>query len=257
MGTSYTPTISYNPTDSYIPGGSYIPTIHFPDRLRIGLRAYWRFEEVSWSGISNEVQDSSGNGNHAKAYNGVNTVASGRVDRCGYWDEVDDYVRSEATNASLNLWGLDVTVAAWIKLPALPSAWKSVFSYGRSQYSWLTLYVSDINTVHFRVYQSWFNGVTPITVDTWALIWGRYSESSKRAEAYLNLSLDAVKDPASWGPSKAADSYFAIGAQDYTPTTENFYGYIDEVAIWTEYMPVSLMTDFYNLGYGRHIRMDA
>lgn len=42
----------------------------------------WRMNEASWNGTPNEVVDASGNGYHAKAYNGATTTLDA-LDRCG------------------------------------------------------------------------------------------------------------------------------------------------------------------------------
>jgi len=51
-----------------------------------GLKVYLRMEEASWNGTPDEIQDSSGNGNHGKATGTTNTDARGKMGRCGVFN---------------------------------------------------------------------------------------------------------------------------------------------------------------------------
>ena len=72
----------------------------------------WRQDELSWSGATDEVVDSSGNNNHAMSNfgSGLDTIAAGQVCRAGSFDGVDDYIESNdvfallQTTATLSFW---------------------------------------------------------------------------------------------------------------------------------------------------------
>jgi len=77
-----------------------------------GLVGWWRMNEARWNGVNNDVIDSSGRGNHGKAYNGVTTALSERG-RAGSFDGVDDYVSCGNISSTANG---TATVSAWFKL---------------------------------------------------------------------------------------------------------------------------------------------
>ncbi len=72
----------------------------------------FHFDEPSWTGVINEVIDSSSGANHASisAGSGVSTIASGQVCRAGQFDGVNDYLVSGdifsalRTTASMSFW---------------------------------------------------------------------------------------------------------------------------------------------------------
>ncbi len=87
------------------------------------LFAAYRFDEASWSGVAGEVNDSTGNANHATALNGVTTVAtpaSGiKKDTCRGADiptESSTATKSGVqTNVDINSLGNSGTIAFWYK----------------------------------------------------------------------------------------------------------------------------------------------
>lgn len=72
----------------------------------------FHFDEISWTGSTNEVIDSSAGANHASisSGSGVNTTALGQVCRTGLFDGVNDYLVSNdiyavlRTTASMSFW---------------------------------------------------------------------------------------------------------------------------------------------------------
>ena len=70
------------------------------------------FDELNWNGTANEVEDSSGNNNHAlaNAASGLTTISSGQICRAGQFDGSNDYIESSSvfttlsTTASLSFW---------------------------------------------------------------------------------------------------------------------------------------------------------
>lgn len=55
------------------------------------LEAYIEFNEASWNGTANEVKDNI-NKHHGVAVNGLTTIATGKVGRCGEYDGESDYI---------------------------------------------------------------------------------------------------------------------------------------------------------------------
>ncbi len=72
----------------------------------------WRHDELSWSGVTDEVQDSSGNNNHAMSIvgSGLDTITAGQICRAASFDGVNDYIVSAdifdllRTTATLSFW---------------------------------------------------------------------------------------------------------------------------------------------------------
>ncbi len=72
----------------------------------------FHFDEASWTGVSNEVIDSSVNSKHASISpaSGLNTIANGAICRAGQFDGINDYIVSNdifsvlKTTASMSFW---------------------------------------------------------------------------------------------------------------------------------------------------------
>jgi len=69
--------------------------------------------EGSWDGTEGEVIDSSGNGHDGTAKNGADTIADGKLGRCGQLDGVDDYL-DLGDDTKLNL-TTALTVEFWVR----------------------------------------------------------------------------------------------------------------------------------------------
>ena len=78
-----------------------------------GLAGYWRMEETAWAGAAGEVIDLSGQGNHGQAINGANTIAAGKLERCGDFQKaLRQYVN---LGTSVGDYTDNFTIAAWFK----------------------------------------------------------------------------------------------------------------------------------------------
>ena len=86
-------------------------TQNMPGALSNGLVGYWKMDQSSWNGTSNEAIDSSGNGNHGTAA-GNATTAVGRFGNGGTFDGTGDYV-SIADAASLDTGANSWTMSVW------------------------------------------------------------------------------------------------------------------------------------------------
>ncbi|WP_250656586.1 LamG domain-containing protein [Alkalimarinus coralli] len=80
--------------------------------LTVASDLEFRMDEASWSGVADEVVDSSGNNDHASARGGLTTVDSGHLCRAGDFDGVDDYIESNDIYDSLK--GTS-SMSFWIK----------------------------------------------------------------------------------------------------------------------------------------------
>ena len=56
------------------------------------LAGHWKFDELAWSGVPDEVIDSSENNIHGTSRNGAQTVTEGKINRAGEFDGNDDFI---------------------------------------------------------------------------------------------------------------------------------------------------------------------
>lgn len=88
-------------------------------------------DEPLWNGTADEITDSSGAGNHGRAYNQATTDAGGQIDRAGIFDGSGDYV-SVSHTSSLEGSG-DFTIELWIK-PVDQNTWQGLIAKGSYRY---------------------------------------------------------------------------------------------------------------------------
>ncbi len=85
-----------------------------------GAVGYWKCDETTWNGATNQVLDSSGRANHGRAVNGAITTTDARLGRAGYFDGTNDYV--EVTNRVTLQANSNLTLSFWIKAQNLGAA---------------------------------------------------------------------------------------------------------------------------------------
>ena len=69
--------------------------------------AYWKFDEASWSGVTGEVLDETGNYNGTA--NGAVITTSGKFDNAGSFDGTNDFINIASTLSPSG----DMTISAW------------------------------------------------------------------------------------------------------------------------------------------------
>jgi hypothetical protein len=100
-----------------------------------GALLNYRLEEASWSGLSNEVVDSSGTSRHGIGYGGATTVAGGRFGRAGAFNGATSYVQVPLT-LDQSRGSTGVTMEAWVYPTMTDSSPRSVLSTENGGNDW-------------------------------------------------------------------------------------------------------------------------
>ncbi|MDO8524416.1 MAG: LamG domain-containing protein [bacterium] len=83
-------------------------------KMSTGLVGYWKLDEASWNGTTNEVIDYSGKLNHGTSVSGANTTSTAKIGRAGSFNGTNDYV-SVADSVSISPTSA-ITISMWAKL---------------------------------------------------------------------------------------------------------------------------------------------
>lgn len=197
-----------------------------------GLVLYYDFDT---NGIS--VQDMSGN-NNTGTVSGATWSTNGISGGCFYFDG-SDYI---SAGNILNLAGLrsNLTVCAWVKLPAADTSWPYIVSKQNveSPYQgWLLAVHSDqspfIQARPDNSSISEWTGTSAISNGVWHFLCATYEIRANYSK--VTMFWDGVRD----GSDTETGSYttfsntaaFTIGARD-AGASSHFTGYIDEVRVY-------------------------
>jgi|AntAceMinimDraft_17_1070374.scaffolds.fasta_scaffold04002_2 hypothetical protein len=195
----------------------------------------WHMDEQYWDGTNDEVNDSTGNGNHGTAKNGATTTADGKIGRAGFFDGSNDYVEIP-NSGSLQLDG-DLTLSFWLNPNNIGSARLNPLdkSYG-GEFA-LTIETNGrLSYYHGTRRQSgYYWGWAPFDAGTlvngeWQLITITRDSSTNTMRSYLDGKL--IKTTAySTDPNKlpSSSNYPVKLARGYT--NSSYGGVIDEVRI--------------------------
>ena len=209
-----------------------------------GLVALWHMNEDSWNGTPLEVLDSSGNGNHGRAYGGATTVDSGKFGtRCGFFNGINGYV--DVGSNDFNFGTGDFSIEFWMKandwsdtedyravisnaklagrywdgiqFSRVGSYWATHYGYTHGALILITKYPSDRGASSFLALQA----------DTW------YHVIGLRKNGTITLYLDGVVQNSviSDGDVDTIQNML-IGKNPDSKYPRYFDGAIDEVAIY-------------------------
>ena len=195
-----------------------------------GVVAYYRFDETSWSGVANEVEDLSGNGLHGRSVGGV-TTSEAKVCNGAILDGITLAYVEVADNPLLDI-ADELTVSTWIKTNSIPtSGLKSILSKDEN-------YEFHINSAG-SIFWWWqtsggttrsFSTTNTVSIGAWHHITLVYSKSG----GYQRIYIDGVQDSQtrSYADSLMQNSDpLQIGGDQFFATRE-FDGLIDEVRIY-------------------------
>jgi MSHA biogenesis protein MshQ len=216
--------------------------------------AEYRMDEASWSGTTNDVLDSSGSGNNAKAFNSANTTDGSRAIagstgtcRYGVFDNggtvTQGYVETPLPNLTT-----DFTITSWIKTANNTVSGQRILidDQGSGSASGYGFSLADGATGILRFYS---RGITPIILDstytiannTWYFVAAVADISNKRRSIYvynqsgslLSSTTEAAWTAGAWGTDAGPVSIGAeTNASAESPATFHFRGNLDEVRVY-------------------------
>ncbi|RPJ38414.1 MAG: LamG domain-containing protein, partial [Planctomycetaceae bacterium] len=185
--------------------------------------------------LDNNVQDSSGNGNHGTLSGGPTYDAVGRIGAALYLDGVDDYVNC-GNGASLNITDA-VTLSVWVNPRDAGNAQHNDF-VGKGDTSYAIKHNST-NVLQFFIYDgTWYSVNGPVlTADfnnNWHHVAGTYDGTQ------LKLYVDGKLINGTLRKGVIASSTYNVNIGRNSQNTDRLYnGQIDEVHIYRGALPKS------------------
>lgn len=185
--------------------------------------ANYRLDECLWSGATNEILDSSGNGVHGKSVNNPLKFA-GAICTGGKFKGTSTNTNITVENNShLNL-ANELSISVWVN----PASWPT--SDLRTIVSKDTNYEFHLNT-NGQVFWWWgngnFSGASSIALNTWTHITLTYKNGEQKI--YINGVEDASATYTGTLPQNSLPFYIGV---DYNYPSRTFDGLIDEVKIF-------------------------
>lgn len=208
--------------------------------LSNGLVGYWKMDEASWNGTSNEVIDSSGGSHHGTSVNGTSTLV-GKYGKAGSFDGIDDYLNLGSFLSNENMSQMSVSV--WLKLDEICTGNAAVIS--KSNYFYIHCWNNE-----FQFSALTGNGVSgtagtgPYNINEWIMVTMTYDSESNQVISYLNGeqkntgSLDG-------NPIIMGTSNFLIGKR-----TNYIKGKVDEVRVYNRTLSASEISSLYHYAPG-------
>ena len=224
-----------------------------------GLVGYWKMDEPSWiNDCSTEIViDSSGAGNHGKSCpSGTGTQpATGKFGNGGVFDGDNDYVDC-GNDSSLDITD-EITIAAWVKINALPAAHSFVLVKGFAGQGDYSVYTKSDGITWFEMYTSIGKEKTPdYDLSSFVGQWIHYVGwwNSFVIKQYVN-GIERTS-AGTTGTVTAVTSDLFIGSR-YSNDFP-FNGSIDQVRIYNRALSPKEVRDLYNFAPGPvlHLKMD-
>lgn len=217
--------------------------------LTENLLGYWKCNEASWNGTTNEVVDSSGNSKHGVASGNATTTTGGILGRCGTFDGTGDWV----TCSQLALAGTNqISVQAWFKAAA------GVFDSIKSITSTGEIYVvqggyPSAGNGRFAInngttwYEAPIYNSARLDDGNWHHMIGTYNGATIRL--YVDGTEVGTGNARTGNLRTDGPTHIAADASDNIP----FPGLVDEVAIWDRVLSPTEVSTLYNSGNGMTI----
>ncbi|MFA5932500.1 MAG: LamG-like jellyroll fold domain-containing protein [Microgenomates group bacterium] len=229
--------------------------------LTSGLVGYWKLDEASWNGTSNDVIDSSGQGNNLRAYGAANTLVSEKAGfgRMGDFDGISKVVQSTTTVPSLNIEGLNpISISIWMKPLGLPPVNGYTRSLHKERYvsgtdrGGYAIHIWSTATVtggySFHIYNNGVGearGNGTLNINEWVHLVATYN-GSNQMKIYKNGVDATTPGYGNWttGIGTHSTGTFKIGGTTY------FNGPIEDVRVYNRALSPSEIAALYNNGNG-------
>ncbi len=195
-------------------------------------------DEAIWTGASNEIIDTSGQGFHGTAYNGVTTIAEGYYGRAGSFDGANDFVETDLF-IDQSSGSAGVTMEAWVYPTSISSGKHQLISTDNGGFDWSLLR----NEGTWTVYNGSAEFSTGLSVDLneWQHVAVVFK--SPGVTFYKN-GYEVVSNATISYDSN--DASIVIGRRAYG--SENFAGRIDEVGVYDRQLSASEIALHYETG---------
>ncbi len=229
------------------------------EALSDGLVGYWKMDEASWNGSSNEVVDSSGNGNHGlAACSGasctVPTTGTGKFGNGGSFDGSEDYANVSSSTWETLPTNNSVTVSLWVKRSSLSqNAGLFVSSYGNHVQGRWGVLMSSSGTPFASLYAknaSTYRTATATTATSttqWYLITAVFDRTTQQIKIYVNGAQEGSGTFLNTDTLESTDSQpDAIGSQMGTANKYFFNGLLDDVRIYNRALSPAEVSFLYN-----------
>ncbi|MFH1188635.1 MAG: LamG domain-containing protein, partial [bacterium] len=202
-----------------------------------GLIGYWRFDESIWTGMSEEVQDSSGKNYHGTTKNSP-TTGTGKFGKAGVFDGINDYIIA----SNLENITTAVTVSMWIK----PVAGAYGYVIAKDHFSQYAIMIDE--DVAMRTYIGGNNySVSYVFPKTeWTHIASTYDQNAGKLKQYINGELKGTTNVSTIMNTDGLN--FSIGARcntsgDCSTAQYSFSGQIDDLKIYNRVLSATEIAD--------------
>jgi len=221
-------------------------SIYTTSGLATGLVGLWHLNESSYTGTSDEVIDSSGNGTHGTATSGLPTQAG--ILSGGARFGVSGGDRITIASGDAPVLGASTSIAFWIKASPSSDDWAVILDKLGTD-GLLIQKNSTADSLRFRVDANGGTSILSTTVDVFDGKWHHVVTIADNGSQYVYL--DGTLDNNTTythgtGYQEVVD--MKIGS---TGTATDVVGSIDELAIWSRALSITEITQLYRRGANR------
>lgn len=215
-----------------------------------GRLLHFRMDEAVWSGAAGEVTDASGLNHHGQAFNGAVTDASGKYDRAGLFDGVNDYVATPL-NIDQSAASAGATFEAWVYPTSSSTSYRYVFGTDNGGYDWGVLHYNSI--WYLSTGTSRYSTGVALDLNQWQHIAAVFNPGTG-IKFYKNGAEVKVFSTSYLGfdASAANVSIGRYGANGYY-----FAGRIDEAAVYDHPLALADIQRHFQLGVNRFGHTDS
>lgn len=249
-------------------GASCLPTFggsgesEYFDSLEEGLVAYWKMNETSWNGATDEVVDNSGNGNDGTTLGGVTTTGAG-FERSGNFDGSDDYINvSDSTSMRIAESTDSFTISLWAKPAGTQFSSDNNIdiagteSAATSSQGWVVRYYKGVSPPYFAFIG--YDGTGGFAIDHYVEggmdtdIWHHFVGIVDRGSGFASMYTDGVfsgQVNISSRGSFEKNIGMQIGATETTSpgSSRRFKGGVDDLRIYNRALSTEEVMKLYQL----------